>query len=295
MFVKKLNQLTDSHLKNLFGFSRAILAEMMTIVLPILENERETALKTRANRKRKYVRDDGRKRKVYALQKFLMTLIYLRQNVNHTLVGQLFGVSADTSENVFHEVIPILQKVFPSQKWEAEKKWRKGEQKWSPEEVDYLLIDSFETPIGRASINEQQRKKYSGKKKMHTLKSQLITDQAGEIIQLDAGFDGPKSDIEIYRDTKLKKQWLEKQKLGDKAYLGEDIETPQKKPKGGELTEEEKAKNREISAKRVIVEHAVRRVKGFKIMRQDYRLGNWLFPKIAETVVGLIQFSRIVM
>jgi len=252
-------------------------------------------LKTRANRKRKYVRDDGRKRKVYALQKFLMTLIYLRQNVNHTLVGQLFGVSADTSENVFHEVIPILQKVFPSQKWEAEKKWRKGEQKWSPEEVDYLLIDSFETPIGRASINEQQRKKYSGKKKMHTLKSQLITDQAGEIIQLDAGFDGPKSDIEIYRDTKLKKQWLEKQKLGDKAYLGEDIETPQKKPKGGELTEEEKAKNREISAKRVIVEHAVRRVKGFKIMRQDYRLGNWLFPKIAETVVGLIQFSRIVM
>jgi len=295
LFVKKLNQLTDSHLKNLFGFSRAILAEMMTIVLPILENERETALKTRANRKRKYVRDDGRKRKVYALQKFLMTLIYLRQNVNHTLVGQLFGVSADTSENVFHEVIPILQKVFPSQKWEAEKKWRKGEQKWSPEEVDYLLIDSFETPIGRASINEQQRKKYSGKKKMHTLKSQLITDQAGEIIQLDAGFDGPKSDIEIYRDTKLKKQWLEKQKLGDKAYLGEDIETPQKKPKGGELTEEEKAKNREISAKRVIVEHAVRRVKGFKIMRQDYRLGNWLFPKIAETVVGLIQFSRIVM
>jgi len=293
--VKKLNQLTDSHLKNLFGFSRAILAEMMTIVLPILENERETALKTRANRKRKYVRDDGRKRKVYALQKFLMTLIYLRQNVNHTLVGQLFGVSADTSENVFHEVIPILRKVFPSQKWEAEKKWRKGEQKWSPEEVDYLLIDSFETPIGRASINEQQRKKYSGKKKMHTLKSQLITDQAGEIIQLDAGFDGPKSDIEIYRDTKLKKQWLEKQKLGDKAYLGEDIETPQKKPKGGELTEEGKAKNREISAKRVIVEHAVRRVKGFKIMRQDYRLGNWLFPKIAETVVGLIQFSRIVM
>ncbi len=295
MFVKKLNQLTDSHLKNLFGFSRAILAEMMTIVLPILENERETALKTRANRKRKYVRDDGRRRKVYALQKFLMTLIYLRQNVNHTLVGQLYGVSADTSENVFHEVIPILRKVFPSQKWEAEKKWRKGEQKWSPEEVDYLLIDSFETPIGRASINEKQRKKYSGKKKMHTLKSQLITDQAGEIIQLDAGFDGPKSDIEIYRDTKLKKQWLEKQKLGDKAYLGEDIETPQKKPKGGELTEEEKAKNREISAKRVIVEHAVRRVKGFKIMRQDYRLGNWLFPKIAETVVGLIQFSRIVM
>ncbi len=292
--MKNINQLTDSNLKNLFGFSRAILANLLEIVLPILEAEREKTLQTRADRKRKYVKNDGRRRKVYALQKFLMTLIYLRQNVNHTVVGEMFGVSADTSENVFHEVIPILQKLFPSQKWEAEKKWRKGEEKWSPADVDYLLIDSFETPIKRSSINAKQKKNYSGKKKMHTLKSQLITDEKGEIIQIDAGFDGPKSDIEIYRDTRLKKEWLKKPKLGDKAYLGEDIETPQKKPKGGELTEAEKAKNRELSSKRVIVEHAVRRVKGFKIMKQDYRLESWLFPKIAETVVGLIQFSRIV-
>jgi len=266
---------------------------MMAVVLPILETEREKTLQNRADRKRKYVRNDGRKRKVYALQKFLMTLIYLRQNVNHTVVGQMFGVSADTSENVFHEVIPILQREFPSQKWEAEKKWRRGE-KWSPEEVDYLIIDSFETPIKRSSINEKQRKKYSGKKKMHTLKSQLITDQNGEIIQIDAGFDGPKADIEIYRDTRLKKQWLEKPKLGDKAYIGEDIETPQKKPKGGELTQAEKEQNRELSAKRVIVEHGVRKVKTFKILRQDYRLETWMYRKIAETVVGLIQYSRIV-
>lgn len=266
----------------------------MEIVLPILEAEREKTLKKRPDRKRKYVPGDGRRRKVYAVQKFLMTLIYLRQNVNHTVVGEMFGVSADTSENVFHQVLPILQKLFPSQKWEAEKKWRTGEQKWSPAEVDYLLIDSFETPIKRSSDSAKQKKKYSGKKKTHTLKSQLMTDERGEIIQIDAGFDGPKSDIEIYRDTKLKKEWREKPKLGDKAYIEEDIETPQKKPKGGELTEAEKAQNRELSSKRVIVEHAVRRVKGFKILRQDYRLDSWIFPKIAETVVGLIQFSRIV-
>ena len=281
-------------MKNLFGFSRAILAQMCEIVLPVLENEREIVLKNRPQRKRRYVKNDGRRRKVYALQKFLMTLIYLRQNVNHTVVGEMFGVSADTSENVFAEVIPILQREFPSQKWEAEKKWRKGEATWSPEKVDYLLVDSFETPIKRSSSNEKQRKKYSGKKKMHTLKSQLITDQDGEIIQIDAGFDGPKSDIEIYRDTRLKKEWLNKPKLGDKAYLGEDIATPQKKPKGGALTEAEKEQNRQLSAKRIRVEHGVRKVKTFKILRQNYRLESWIFPKIAETVVGLIQFSRIV-
>jgi hypothetical protein len=55
--------------------------------------------------------------------------------------------------------------------------------------------------------------------------------------------------------------------LGDKAYLGEDIETPQKKPKGGGLTEAEKEKNRELSARRIRVEHGVRKVKTFKILR----------------------------
>lgn len=89
-------------MKNLFGFSRVILAQMMEIVLPILEAEREKRLQIRPDRKRKYVKNDGRRRKIYAVQKFLITLIYLRQNVNHTVVGQLFGVSADTSENVFH-------------------------------------------------------------------------------------------------------------------------------------------------------------------------------------------------
>lgn len=129
---------------------------------------------------------------------------------------------------------------------------------------------------------------------MHPQTCQLITDEKGEIIQIDSGFDGPKADIEIYRDTRLKKEWLKKPKLGDKAYIGEDIETPQKKPKGDESAEAEKAKNRELSSKRVRVEHGVRRVKTFKILRQDYRLESWLFPKIAETVVGLLQFSRIV-
>ncbi len=79
--------------------------------------------------------------------------------------------------------------------------------------MDYLIIDSFETPIKRSSINEKQKKKYSGKKKMHTQTRQLITDQNGEIIQIDAGFDGPKSDIEIYRDTRIEERMVKKTKV----------------------------------------------------------------------------------
>jgi hypothetical protein len=59
-----------------------------------------------------------------------MTLLYLRHNTNHALVGEMFGVSADTSENAFYQVIEVLKAEFPASKWEAEKKFRQ-EPKWS--------------------------------------------------------------------------------------------------------------------------------------------------------------------
>ncbi len=85
-----------------------------------------------------------------------MTLLYLRHNTNHALVGEMFGVSTDTSENAFYEVIEVLKAEFPASKWEAEKKFRQ-EPKWKPSEVEYLIVDGFETPISRPSLNERQR------------------------------------------------------------------------------------------------------------------------------------------
>ena len=41
-------------------------------------------------------------RKLYPYQEVLLTLVYLRHNVSHAVVGQMFGVSADISENSFH-------------------------------------------------------------------------------------------------------------------------------------------------------------------------------------------------
>lgn len=291
--MKNLNQFSASQVKALFGFSRAILAEVLFQVLPVLEEKRATRLKQRSGRKRPFVAEDGRPPRCLPVHKVLMALVYLRHNCSHAVVGTMFGLSADTSENVFYEVIEVLRQVFPSQKWEAEQKWRNQPQ-WKPSEVDYLIIDSFETPVKRPSLNEQQRRVYSGKKKQHTMKTQVITDADGEIVNLNAGHSGPKSDIKLYRETDLAEGWRDKPKLGDKAYVGEDILTPKKKPKGGALPVEEKAANKALSAKRIRVEHSIRRIKGYKIMRQDYRLGIGLFAKVAHSVVGLIQFARIV-
>jgi hypothetical protein len=297
MEIYELEKLSDSRIKALFGFAPEVLGEMLIIVLPEIERRREEGLRNRANRKRVYVANDGRPREVTALKKVLMSLIYLRHNVRHEVVGGMFRYSADTSENAFAEVVPIMRDIFPSEKWEAEKKWNRKEKEWKPDEIDYVIVDSFETAVCRPSIDEKQKKIYSGKKKEHTLKTQILTDEKGEILEIDAGHNGPKADIKLYEEKNISK-WIEgKDFLGDKAYQSSrhpEIKTPHKKPKGRELSEEQKRENKVLSSMRIVVEHAIRRVKSFKILRKDYRLARGLFRMTASAVVGLIQFSRIV-
>ena len=55
-----------------------------------------------------------------------MSLLYLRHHVAHAVVEEMFGMSADTSENTFYEVIPVLREVCPSQRWDAEKACGEG-------------------------------------------------------------------------------------------------------------------------------------------------------------------------
>jgi DDE superfamily endonuclease/Helix-turn-helix of DDE superfamily endonuclease len=296
MHFTNLHSLSVPRVKALFGLPPTLLAELLLVVLPELERRRTARLESRTDRKRKRVANDGRPRTVTPVHKVLMTLIYLRHNVQHEVVGALVGVSADTAENAFHEVVPVLRDLFPAEKWDAEKQWRRSEPTWTPAAVDLVIIDSFESPVRRPSQQERQKRVYSGKKKRHTLKTQLATDQDGEILTLEAGHRGPQADLKLYDEAPLPEPIADKPRMGDKGYHSQDppeLTTPHKKPRGGELTAEQKAENKEIARQRIVVEHAIRRVKSFRILRDDYRLALGLFPMIASAVVGLIQFSRI--
>ncbi len=295
MNYTNLKHSSSSTVKALFGLPPTVLGEVLFIVLPELERQRTARLAARPERKRALVVGDGRPRDVTPLHKALMTLLYLRHNVSHTVVGALFGHSADSSENALHELLPVLRDLFPKERWEAEKRHRTQPQ-WTLDEVERLLIDRFETPVARPSLHERQKRLYSGKKKRHTLKTQILTDQMGAILDVSAGHRGPAADVKVYEQTPLPQPLADKPRVGDKAYVGATptIKTPHKKPKGGTLTEEQKEENRHLSSQRVDVEHGIRRVKGFRITRDDYRLAVGLFPSVVSVVVGLLQFSQIV-
>ncbi len=64
--------------------------------------------------------------------------------------------------------------------------------------------------------------------------------------------------------------------LADSGYQGiknihENSEIPIKKPKDRELTDEEKQYNKELSQRRIFIEHVNRRIKIFRICKEVYR------------------------
>jgi len=292
MKLNNLKMFPENRLKSLFGLEPTVLAEVIIRVLPVLEQNRETRLRNAPNRKRRFVKNDGRPPEMKPIHKLLITLLYLRQNTSATVVGQMFGVSADSVEkNALPEVLAVLKELFPASRWEAVERHRN--EKWNPEEVDKIIVDSFETPIPRPSLNDRQRKVYSGKKKRHTLKTQIYTDHKGRILDVSSGHRGPKADVKIWNETELPEELKEKPKLGDKAYVGAEkpTRTPKKKPKGGELSEAEKAANQRISQERIYVEHSIRKIKSYRVVRDEFRLAQGIFPTVVSVVVGLIQFA----
>ncbi len=297
MKINCLKRHSAQSIKALFGLQPKVLAEVMFLTLPELENQRTNRLKQRHGRKRRFHERDGRPREVQPLQKVLLCLLYLRHNTSHEVVGRMFSKSADTSENAFVEVLPVLKRLFPNEKWEAEKRYGSSEQKWTPAQVERVIVDSFESYLPRPSQNERQKRLYSGKKKRHTLKTQIYPDQDGGILSVGKAYRGPKADIKIYEEEPIAALITDKPRMGDKAYgdgKHPEIETPMKKPKGKELSEEQKAENKELSKKRVRVEHGIRRVKGWRIVRDEYRMPLGLFTSVTAAVVGLIQFATIV-
>ncbi len=209
----------------------------------------------------------------------------------------MFGKSADTSENAFVEVLPVLRRLFPNEKWEAEKRYGRSEQKWTPAKVERVIVDSCETYVPRPSNHERQTRLYSGKQKRHTVKTPIYTAHHGGSLSVGKAYRGPKADIKIYEEEPIAELLTEKPRLGDKADCDgkhPEIETPTKKPTGNELSEEQKAANKELSKKRVRVEQGIRRAKGWRIVRDEYRLPLGLFTSVSSAVVGLIQFATIV-
>jgi len=298
MNLQQLYSFPKDRVRALFGLEPAALGQLLAAVLPELVTRRRREQQAKPGRRRNP--GGGRRRKLHPYQEVLLTLVYLRHNVSHAVCGQMFCVSADISENSFHEVVLLLRDLCPAHRFDAEKKWTKKEPSWHPDTLDVVLVDSFETPVARPSLPDAQRKLYSGKKKRHTLKTQIVTDKNGEVLAIEPGYPGPLPDKTLYEQSEAAGHYPQAARRADLAYQGvPQMLLPHKKKRGKagekakELTPQQKDENRFAASERVYVEHGVRRCKAWRILRDEFRLRRELFALVATATVGLVHLTRL--
>lgn len=67
--------------------------------------------------------------------------------------------------------------------------------------------------------------------------------------------------------------------------------TPRKKPRKGQLTDEQKRSNRELASRRVVVEHVIRDLKIFRILAERYRNRRQRFSLRFNLIAGLYNYE----
>lgn len=136
-----------------------------------------------------------------------------------------------------------------------------------------LLHDGSEREVPRPQHKEKQEEQYSGKKKKHTVKNAFIATMFGVILFVSPTYAGRVHDKRIAEGYQIPAGFTLWQDTGYQGYspAGVRILQPDKKPKGKELTVEQKKRNRAISSVRVRIEHFIGGIKRYRIVKDECR------------------------
>jgi hypothetical protein len=232
-------------------------------------------------------------------ERLAFILSYMKLNPIQEQHADLFDIEQKQCYEFVHGFRTILYKALeyadcmPAQ---TDKDLQKKLSEFCKQEEKVLFHDGTEREIPRPQNQEQQKEKYSGKKKKHTVKNAVIISASCAILFVSQTFSGRIHDKTIADNSyQIPAGFTLFQDSGYQGYRPFDVEIiqPQKKPKGKELTPEQKAKNKEISADRVIVEHAIGSAKRYRIVKDECRLRRGNFVNNIFAVCAAIHNFRI--
>lgn len=269
-----------------------------------LENRYEKFEQKRLNRrKRQRALGAGRDFKHDLATRVFMCLVHLRLHLTVAVMGYLFDLDQANISRNLTQVRSFLKRRIP----EPSRLNRGGKKINSLEELYRLypdlqaMVDGTEQPIQRPKDSEKQKTYYSGKKKHHTIKKQLVVNRQGLIVDVSAAVEGKQHDFKLFEGHQTLEKVIPKEVevLADSGYQGAEklsrgqkIRLPTKATKLQPLSESDKAANRALSKVRVGVEHAIGRLKCFRILSDRFRHRLSSYDEIFDTVVGLVNFTR---
>lgn len=225
----------------------------------------------------------GGKFKLSVEDQLLLLLFHYRSHCTMFVLGMLFGLNASNICRCIHRMEKCLH-------CRAE---ISAEKELSEEDLQQIIVDATEQRIYRPK--RKQKLFYSGKKKCHTVKTEIIiAGKTGKIISISPAVPG------TIHDIKLRQQCEDlpdaKEKLADSGYQGLqkevlDIQIPIKATKKKPLTDEEKASNKELSSRRIKVEHAICKMKQNSILSDRYRRRRGYYGVVTSIIIFLVNFQ----
>jgi hypothetical protein len=209
----------------------------------------------------------------------VLTLVYVRQNLNQAAVGDLFGVSQPTVSRVYRCILPLIGQALCLHVPNLEEAIRGR----------LVLVDGTDVPTGNRAGHEHN---YSGKRHRAGLNIQVAADTDGGLLGISIPLPGAMHDRKAFTECGWEDLLTDVPVIADPAYQGTHAITPRKKPKGGELSVGDKAHNKAISSLRSAVERCIAHIKNWKILATGYRGRLAELPNVIRIVTSL-EFYRL--
>jgi hypothetical protein len=232
------------------------------------------------------------------VDQLLLAVIWLRQYPTQEVLGFLFGVSDSTALRSVRRCLPVLEQAGKDTMRMPDP--GAGRRKKLPALLAdtpglAVVVDTFEQRTHRP--RRRQRAYYSGKKKAHTLKTQVgVDEESGRVVDVSDSVPGPWADIKLLRKSRLLRRLPEGVGgIGDLAYTGiADLHpeglgaTPRRKPRGQDRPAEDRRYNRAFSRRRIVVEHAIGRLRRFRAVAHVNRHPRKGHAARVRAIAGLV-------
>jgi DDE superfamily endonuclease/Helix-turn-helix of DDE superfamily endonuclease len=162
---------------------------------------------------------------------------------------------------------------------------------------DWLaIIDATEQRVERAKVYATQKMFYSGKKKTHTIKTQIIVNERGRIRDVSDSVPGSTHDLTLLRESGVQAELPDGLTvMGDTGYRGlqndfpdHSVALPYRPKDKQQLTPEEKLHNHFISSLRIVVENTICELKRFQALVGRFRHSLERHSSVTKAIAGIV-------
>lgn len=246
----------------------------------------------------------GRNQDLHWPDQFLLTLVWLRLYPTYEVLVYFFGVSDSSAHRTVHRCLPWLEtagrrEIQHSQAHAARKRGYNLLAIFEQVPGLAVIVDAFEQAVERPSSRQEADKFYSGKKKHHTLKSQIGVDAyTGEVLDVAESESGRSQDKGTFnRSGTPERLPPDTAFMGDLGYPGLDKELPlaaipRKKPRNKPRPEEDIAFNTLFAQARIVVEHTIAMLRCYQALTVRDRHHRQYHTERVVAVAGLVNYRK---